>query len=573
MSALSLASNAFTHVKPNVSRRGRLNRARCAASVARLESRGVASKRNDSFSANTHCLERKSSVTGGALSAQILPAKASVLTSSSSAFYQHCSKRNNNTTTTSAMRSCLQVFNAVSDYAGAEDQGTGRVDKSQFHAAMRIPNTAMAKIGRQLGGGGAATLEKVSMDLSSSVQSVAAPKLSDGDNGGNNGGKINNGGGGGDGDEGDDDDWFDEEDGDGDEGGYISLREGIPETFEREAIQAVLSEWFKTIASLPAGLRMAVEMGVVSSAQLVRFMSVDVRPSVVRVVSRSTPQWASRAFVGRLMAEPAFLYKLAFEQAVTVAAGTMYEVAHRGDKLKKEWDLAASNVAQMCVANLATVWLCTPSRSFGGVQKFGWQKALAGMPNNAFDRAGPLRPYTTGTRIASVVAKGAELSAVGVVIGGAFSGLNNLLVKSHKKKEGKKWKPAVPVPDVKTSALGMGAFLGLSCNARYQLIGGADRWMTDRLTSLGSAITATALMRLTNNQVGEQTRLFLLGLPLHAQRQRVRGTTGYTRASSKKSAGGVRKTKKVKRKVKRKVPAAAVAADATVAPPATPAMA
>jgi hypothetical protein len=63
--------------------------------------------------------------------------------------------------------------------------------------------------------------------------------------------------------------------------------------------------------------------------------------------------------------------------------------------------------------------------------------------------------------------------------------------------------------------------------------------------------------------------LFLLGLPLHAQRQRVRGTTGYTRASSKKSAGGVRKTKKVKRKV----PATAVAADATVAPPATPAMA
>ena len=57
------------------------------------------------------------------------------------------------------------------------------------------------------------------------------------------------------------------------------MREGIPETFEREAIQAVLSEWFKTIASLPAGLRMAVEMGVVSSAQLVRIMSVDVRPT------------------------------------------------------------------------------------------------------------------------------------------------------------------------------------------------------------------------------------------------------------------------------------------------------
>ena len=256
------------------------------------------------------------------------------------------------------------------------------------------------------------------------------------------------------------------------------------------------------------------------------------------------------------MAEPAFLYKLAFEQAMTIAAGTMYEVAHRGENLKKEWDLAASNVTQLCVANLVTIWLCTPSRSFGGVQKFGWQKALASLPNNAFDRAGPLRPYTKSTRLASVVAKGAELSAVGVAIGGAFSGLNNILVKSHKNKKGQKWKPSVPVPDTKTSALGMGAFLGLSCNTRYQLIGGADRWMTDRLTSLGSGITATALMRLSNNQIGEQTRLFLLGLPIHTP-------VRYRQSLTSSCGRGFRKTKKVKRKVKRK----------KSAPAATPAMA
>ena len=68
--------------------------------------------------------------------------------------------------------------------------------------------------------------------------------------------------------------------------------------------------------------------------------------------------------------------------------------------------------------------------------------------------------------------------------------------------------------------------------------------MTDRLDELRSAITATALIRLTNNQVGEQTRLFLLGLPLHAQRQRVRGTTGYTPLPpSKKSAKGLENEK------------------------------
>ena len=59
--------------------------------------------------------------------------------------------------------------------------------------------------------------------------------------------------------------------------------------YERDAINAVMGEWFKTLTSLPAAIRMAVEMGIVSSSQLVRFMSVDVRPSVVRAVSRARP--------------------------------------------------------------------------------------------------------------------------------------------------------------------------------------------------------------------------------------------------------------------------------------------
>ena len=53
--------------------------------------------------------------------------------------------------------------------------------------------------------------------------------------------------------------------------------------YERDAINAVMQEWFKTLTTLPAAIRMAIEMGIVSSSQLVRFMSVDVRPSVVPV--------------------------------------------------------------------------------------------------------------------------------------------------------------------------------------------------------------------------------------------------------------------------------------------------
>ena len=194
--------------------------------------------------------------------------------------------------------------------------------------------------------------------------------------------------------------------------------------YERDAINAVMQEWFKTLTTLPAAIRMAIEMGIVSSSQLVRFMSVDVRPSVVRMVSRSTPTAVSRAFIGRLMADPAFLWKLGFEQDVTIGGGLMYEAAHRGDRLRSEWDLAAANIAQLSVANAMTVWCLTPARSFGAAHKYGWQRVMDSIPNNAFDRCGPLRQYTMATRGASFGVKALELSALGAATGGVFHGLN-----------------------------------------------------------------------------------------------------------------------------------------------------
>ena len=223
-----------------------------------------------------------------------------------------------------------------------------------------------------------------------------------------------------------------------------------------------------------------------------------------------------------------------------------YEAAHRGDRLKAEWDLAASNVLQLSVANAMTVWCLTPARSFGAAHKYGWQRVMDSIPNNAFDRCGPLRQYTMGTRAASFGVKALELSALGAATGGVFHGLNKALVGLHRRNDAD-FEPAVPVPDLKTSVLGMGAYLGLSCNLRYQLIGGADRWMTERLTTLASAITATGLGRLANSQLGDQTRLFALGLPVHATAVR----SAAPKKSKKKTV-----TKKVKKKKSKKNAAA-----------------
>lgn len=70
------------------------------------------------------------------------------------------------------------------------------------------------------------------------------------------------------------------------------------ELYTAEAIAAVLQEWYKTMGDLPLILRQAAQMGLFSSAALVRFLSMDVRPSMTRFVTRTLPPSVSHMVVG-----------------------------------------------------------------------------------------------------------------------------------------------------------------------------------------------------------------------------------------------------------------------------------
>jgi len=283
----------------------------------------------------------------------------------------------------------------------------------------------------------------------------------------------------------------------------------LPERFDRVTLECVLQEWFRTIADLPAGLRLAVELGLVSSAQLVRFLGVDSRPTLVRAAHRCLPPWLARAFVGRLMADPSFLAKLALEQSITLAAGVAYEAAVRGSQLGEEADLAAVSVGGQLAANAAAVCLLAPSRSFGGAAA----GALGALPNHVFDASGPLRAYTPLTRAAGALAKAGQLAAVGLLMGGAVAQAQSALT-AWKRRSDAAYRPSQPPPpSVQHQALGSAAWLGLSCSLRYNLLAGAERWAAERLSSLSAAALLTVGARLANNLVGEAGRLRLMGLP------------------------------------------------------------
>lgn len=419
----------------------------------------------------------------------------------------------------------------VQSNSGVADGEAQEGSKHQELSAQLVAPTSMAALGSSFGG--SAVLEKTGLNLTQKEESFQL-NTDDGSGGGGMGKDIHNGGGG-DGDDGDDDDYFDDEgDEEGDEN-MFTRREAIPEIFDRASIEAVLQEWMKTLYSLPYAVRIAVEMGIVSTAQLVNFISLDARPTLIRAVTRNTPQAFSREFVGRLMGDPAFLGKLAFEQVTTLAVGLTYEMTQRQQKFTSEMDLAAVNIAAMMATNLAFMWCLTANRSVGNMHKFSFQRILHGLPNHVFDRAGPQRNFTTATRAAGMVVKAAQLSAVGTAIGAASGAASNSLV-NLRRRENPDFVPALASPSVSTTASGNGAFAGLSGSVRYNLVAGMDMYLQTTFNSLPLVLTASALGRILNTLVGEPTRLYWQGLPMKPPR-RERKKVMVVKKKKKVSAG------------------------------------
>lgn len=363
-----------------------------------------------------------------------------------------------------------------------------------------------------LGSSGAgATMQRSKISFKQSMQQ-SAPKLDDGMGGGGLGKGIFNGGGGDGGDDDDDDDYFGEDDGDGDGDGDGFFRRVFAELYDPKAINAVLQEWYRTMDGLPSIIRLAAEMGMFSSAALVRFMSMDVRPNVTRMMTRSLPPSVSRNVVGRLMADPAFMQKLALEQVITIGASLMYEARVRGDKFWEQFDLVAVNTLTLAAANAAVVYLVAPTRAAPAPAKHEWQNMLSKLPNNVFEGTTPLRAYSNNSRVASFFVKAAQLAGVGAVAGGVQSALSSAVVELRKKAD-PSFKPAMSVPSVQQSALGMAATCGIFANGRYQIISGFDRYLFENANYLWSYLTLSGLLRTASTAIGEPTRQFMCGLP------------------------------------------------------------
>jgi len=73
--------------------------------------------------------------------------------------------------------------------------------------------------------------------------------------------------------------------------------------------------------------------------------------------------------------------------------------------------------------------------------------------------------------------------------------------------------PSVPIPDMRTSAGGLAATMGLFTNVRFQVVGGIDRYLFDHSNYLFSYLALSTAFRAASTWIGQPTRLHLQARP------------------------------------------------------------
>nr|VDC87190.1 unnamed protein product [Brassica oleracea] len=212
----------------------------------------------------------------------------------------------------------------------------------------------------------------------------------------------------------------------------------------------------------------------------------------------------------RMLADPSFLFKVGTEIAIDSCCATFAEVQKRGDDFWSEFELYAADLLVGLVVDVALVGLLAPYARIGktsvasstGLFK-GLRRSCAALPSSVFEAERPGCKFSVNQRIATFFYKGLLYGSVGFGCGLIGQGIANMIMTA--KRSIKKAEEDVPVPPLFKSAALWGVFLGLSSNARYQIINGLERVVEGSTAAKRIPVVAMAFtvgVRFANNVYG-----------------------------------------------------------------------
>ncbi|KAL5709431.1 hypothetical protein ACHQM5_020120 [Ranunculus cassubicifolius] len=289
---------------------------------------------------------------------------------------------------------------------------------------------------------------------SSDISFAASTDNVGGDNGsfGSGGGGNGNGGGG---DEGDDK--HEEED----EFGPLLKFEQVMKEIEARGV------------SLPSDMMEAAKNVGIHKILLMRYLDLQGSVWPIGFAMKSCSMLRNR-----MLADPAFLFKIGVEILIDSGCATFAEVKTRGKDFWAEFELYVADLLVGVVVNVALVGLLAPyvrigqpSLSKGFLGRL--QHSYNALPSSVFEAERPGCRFSVQQRLATYFYKGVLYGAVGFGCGLIGQGIANMIMTA--KRNIKKSEEDIPVPPLVRSAALWGVFLAVSSNTRYQVINGLER--------------------------------------------------------------------------------------------------
>lgn len=265
----------------------------------------------------------------------------------------------------------------------------------------------------------------------------------------------------------------------------------------------VIREAEKWGAGLPSDMLEAAKTVGIQKVLLSRYLELQASAWPLGIAMKSCSLLRNR-----MLADPAFLFKVGTEIIIDSCCATFAEVQKRGKDFWAEFELYAADLLVGVVVNVALVGMLAPYARIGQPSAskgfFGRMiRAYGALPSSVFEAERPGCKFSVQQRIGTYFYKGLLYGSVGFACGIIGQGIANLIMTA--KRSVKKSEEDIPVPPLVKSAALWGVFLAVSSNTRYQIINGLERLV--EASPLGRSVPSVAMaftvgVRFANNVYG-----------------------------------------------------------------------
>ncbi|KAL6614298.1 hypothetical protein ACP70R_036568 [Stipagrostis hirtigluma subsp. patula] len=207
-------------------------------------------------------------------------------------------------------------------------------------------------------------------------------------------------------------------------------------------------------------------------------------------------------WAARVAADPQFPFKVLMEELVGVTACVLGDMASRPNFGLNELDFVFSTLVVGSILNFVLMYLLAPTAGVAAAAS----SAASALPSHMFEPGA----YSLGSRVATLMSKGATFAVVGFAAGLAGTAISNGLIAMRKRMDPAFETPNKPPPTLLNAAT-WALHMGVSSNLRYQTLNGIE-YLLGKVAPAPVFKVSVVALRCMNNVLGGMSFVLLARL-------------------------------------------------------------